>query len=332
MEKELEREQKLDNVRRETAAESDGGQVPVRKKRRRGNVKEQLVLHSMLVPGVVIAVIFMIVPMIGLVMAFQNYNVIQGFFGSPWVGFKNFQILFNRSQFWRATRNTLIIAFWKIVFTTLFSILFSLLINEIRIRSIKKGVQTMLFLPYFLSWALLGNIMVDLFSYSGGINHMLEKFGIDPVYFIISNRWFRTIIVATDVWKTIGYQIVVFLAAITNIDPSLYEAAKIDGANHTQLVLHITLPGIAGMIVLMSILNIGNIMNAGFEQVLVMYNNSVLETGDILDTMAYRDGLMAGIGRYSYGTAIGLFKSLISCAFYSISYFIAYKVKGYRIF
>ena len=139
------------------------------------------------------------------------------------------------------------------------------------------------------------------------------------------------IIVATDVWKTIGYQIVVFLAAITNIDPALYEAAKIDGASNTQLVLHITLPGIAGMILLMSILNIGNIMNAGFEQVLVMYNLSVYETGDILDTMAYRIGLLQ-VGQYSIGTAIGLFKSVISCAFYSISYAAAYKFTGYRIF
>ena len=299
--------------------------------RKKVNLKEQLVLHSMLIPGVVIAFIFMIVPMIGIVMAFENYNVAQGFFGSEWVGLKNFYILFKRPNFWEATWNTVVIAFWKILFTSVLSILISLLINEIRIHSIKKGVQTMLFLPYFLSWALLGNIMVDLFSYSGGFNYLLSAFGVEPVYFITSNRWFRIIIVATDVWKTMGYQIVVFLAAITNIDPALYEAAKIDGANSTQLVLHITLPGIMDMIVLMCILNIGNIMNAGFEQILVMYNPSVWETGDILDTMAYRIGLQT-VGQYHMGTAIGLFKSIISCAFFSFSYWLAYKVKGYRIF
>ena len=300
-------------------------------KRKRANLKEQLILHSMLLPGVILVIIFMIVPMIGVVMAFEKFNVVQGFFGSPWVGFKHFHDLFNRPDFWQATRNTFIIAFWKIVFTSTFSILLALLINEIRLIHIKKTVQTVLFLPYFLSWALLGNIMVDLFSYSGALNYLLSAFGVEPVYFITSNRWFRVIIVATDVWKTIGYQIVVFLAAITNIDPALYEAAKIDGANHTQLVIHITLPGIMSMIVLMSILNIGNIMNAGFDQILVMYNPSVYETGDILDTMAYRIGLLQ-VGQYSVGTAIGLFKSIISATFFSVSYFIAYKVKGYKIF
>lgn len=314
----------------EEAVDPNPKQIP-KSRRKKANLREQLVLHSMLVPGVVIAFIFMIVPMIGLVMAFQNYSVVSGFFHSKWVGFRNFETLFNRPDFWSATRNTVIIAFWKIVFTTVLSILLSLLINEIRIRVIKKSVQTLLFLPYFLSWALLGNIMVDIFSYSGAFNYLLGMFGVEPVYWITSNRWFRVIIVATDVWKTIGYQIVIFLAAITNIDPALYEAAKIDGANNTQLVTHITLPGISSMIVLMSILNIGNIMNAGFEQVLVMYNLSVYETGDILDTMAYRIGLLQ-VGQYSIGTAIGLFKSVISCAFYSVSYALAYKLKGYKIF
>ena len=306
--------------------------APQNNKRKKANLKEQITLHSMLVPGVVLATIFMIVPMIGIIMAFEKYEVTKGFFGSQWVGFYNFSMLFNRPDFWDATFNTVIIALWKIIFTSVLSIGISLLINEIRINAIKKGVQTMLFLPYFLSWALLGNIMVDIFSYTGAFNYMLSAFGIDPVYFITSNRWFRVIIVATDVWKTIGYQIVVFLAAITNIDPALYEAAKIDGANSTQLVLHITLPGIMSMIVLMSILNIGNIMNAGFEQILVMYNPSVYETGDILDTMAYRIGLASKTANFSMGTAIGLFKSVISCAFFSASYFIAYKVKGYKIF
>ena len=143
-------------------------------------------------------------------------------------------------------------------------------------------------------------------------------------------QWFRLIVVATDVWKTLGYQVVIYLAAITNIDPTLYEAAKIDGANNTQLCLHITLPGLMSMIVLNAILNIGNIMNAGFEQILVMYNPSVYAEGDILDTMSYRIGLIDG--KYSLGTAIGLFKSLISCAVFSLSYYVAYKVKGYKIF
>lgn len=299
--------------------------------RKKINVKEQVALHSMLLPGVVLAFVFQVLPMVGIIMAFQKYNVVDGFFGSPFVGFQNFYDLFNRPDFIQATINTVVIAFWKIVCITVLSILLSLLINEIRIVAVKKAVQTIIFLPYFLSWTLLGNIMVDMFSYSGGFNYFLSFFGIEPVYWITSNRWFRTIVVASDVWKTLGYQIVVFLAAIVNIDPALYEAARIDGANNRQLCRHITLPGIKSMIVLMCILNIGNIMNAGFEQILVMYNLSVYETGDILDTMAYRIGLLQ-VGQYSIGTAIGLFKSAISCLFFSASYYLAYKVKGYKIF
>ena len=285
----------------------------------------------MLLPGIALATVFQILPMIGIIMAFQDYNVVDGFFGSPFVGFMNFYDLFMRPDFMQATLNTVIIAFSKIVCITVLSIVLALLINEIRIGAIKKPVQTIIFLPYFLSWTLLGNIMVDMFSKSGGFNYFLSFFGVEPVSWITSNTWFRTIVVASDVWKTIGYQIVVFLAAIVNIDPALYEAARIDGANSRQLCRHITLPGIMSMIVLMSILNIGNIMNAGFEQILVMYNYLVYETGDILDTMAYRIGLLQ-VGQYSMGTAIGLFKSVISCVFFSASYFLAYKVKGYKIF
>lgn len=312
------------------AAEIDEGKR-LKRKRSVSRLKNQLVLHSMLLPGVILAIVFMIVPMIGIVMAFQKYNVVDGFFGSPWVEFRNFYNLFQRPDFMQAVINTVVIAFAKIVCTTVLSIVFALLLNEVMLRHIKKGVQTIMFLPYFLSWALLGNIMVDLFSSTGALNYLLSAFGVEPVSFITSNKWFRTIIVVTDVWKTLGYQVVIYLAAITNIDPTLYEAAKIDGANHTQLCMHVTIPGIMTMIVLTSILNIGNIMNAGFEQILVMYNPSVYETGDILDTMAYRIGLLQ-VGQYSMGTAIGLFKSVFSCAFFSFSYFLAYKLKGYRIF
>lgn len=306
----------------------------VKYKPHKPSFKEQYALHLMLSPGIILAIIFSILPMVGLVMAFQDYKPSLGFFGSQFVDIYNFKILFTRPDFLQATMNTLIIALWKIFFTTILSIVMALLINEVRSVKLKKTIQTIVFLPYFLSWALLGGIMVEMFSYSGSFNYFLGKIGIEPVYWIVSNKYFRTIIVATDVWKNVGYQIVVFLAAIVNIDPTLYEAAQVDGANHTRQCMHITVPGMMSMIVLMCILNIGNVMNAGFEQILVMYNPSVYETGDILDTMAYRIGLGAGGGsaEYSIGTAIGLFKSVISCIAFSISYTIAYKIKGYRIF
>lgn len=303
-------------------------------KKRKINVKSQLEMHSMMVPGVILAVIFNIIPLVGIIMAFEMYDAALGFFGSPWVGGYQFRMLFSRPDFINATLNTIIIAFSKIVVITILSIGVALLINEITHLWLKKWIQTIIFLPYFLSWALLGGVMVEMFSLSGAFNHFLSYFGVEPVYWIISNKYFRTIIVATDVWKTLGYQVVIFLAAILNIDPSLYEAASIDGANSRQRVWHITMPGMMSIIVLMSILNIGNIMNAGFEQILVMYSPSVYDTGDILDTMVYRIGLLqaGSSSQYSVATAISLFKSVISCGFFAVSYYVAYKAKGYKIF
>ncbi len=298
-------------------------------------IKKQASLHVMMLPGILLAVVFSVVPLIGIVMAFEDYDISKGFFGSQWVDVYNFKLLFRRDDFWKTTWNTVFIAFCKIVLNSGLSILLALLINEIQHKMLKKSIQTVIFLPYFLSWVLLGNIIVEMFSTTGSVNLLLENFGVTPQSWITSNTYFRPIVIVTDVWKTVGYQVVVFLAAITGIDPSLYEAGKIDGANHTQLCRYITIPGMMSMIVLMCILNIGNIMNAGFEQILVMYSPSVWDTGDILDTMAYRIGLGAGgtgQAEYSMGAAIGLFKSAISCIFFAGSYFIAYKVKGYRIF
>lgn len=268
----------------------------------------------MLVPGVVLAFVFMILPMIGVVMAFQDYSMVKGFFGSPWVGFKYFIRIFNRPDFLTAMWNTVYIALLKIICMTVLSILFALLMNEIMIHPVKKTVQTVLFLPYFLSWVILGNIIINIV----------------PTRLMQDGDWFRAIIISTDVWKTLGYQVIIYLATITNIDPTLYEAAKIDGANHMQLCRYVTVPGLMSMIVLNAILNIGNIMNAGFEQILVMYNPLVYDKGDILDTMSYRIGLLDL--DYSTGTAIGLFKSVIGCGVFSFSYWLAYKVKGYKIF
>lgn len=294
--------------------------------------KEQLGLHAMMLPGVLLATVFSILPMIGLVMAFQKYSPSEGFFNSQFVDVWQFKKLFSRPDFWQVTFNTVWIALLKIIFVSVLSIVVALLLNEVRSPILKKSVQTIIFLPYFLSWALLGEIMVDLFSINGMFNKLLEVFGVNKGhYWIVDPDAFRAIVVSTDVWKTLGYQVVIFLAAITGIDPTLYEAAEIDGAGYTQRCLHVTLPGIMSMIVLQCILNIGNIMNAGFEQILVMYNPSVYETGDILDTLSYRTGLLSG-NDFSLATAIGLFKSVISCVFFAFSYWLAYKLKGYKIF
>ena len=293
-------------------------------------LKAQLNMHSMMIPALIFAIVFAIFPLVGLIMAFQDYSYNKGFFGSQFVDIYNFTKLFNRPDFFDAVENTLVIAIAKIIAVTILSVVIALLINEVQSITLKKIIQTTIFLPYFLSWALLGNIFVEMFSQTGSFNYMLGIFGIEGKYWITSNTWFRVIVVATDVWKTLGYQVVVFLAAITSINNNLYEAAEIDGAGYWQKCRHITIPGIKPMITLMSILNIGNIMNAGFEQILVMYNPSVYETGDILDTMGYRIGLL-GLD-YSMGTAIGLFKSVISCICFIIAYRIAFKVADYKLF
>lgn len=301
--------------------------------RRLAKVKRQFPLHLMLAPSVVLGVIFMIVPLFGLAMAFQDYEPALGIFGSTFVDVYQFKVLFTRADFKQILFNTVFIALMKIILLTVLSIVFALLINEIGSLRYKKTIQTIVFLPYFLSWVLIGSIFVEMFSLYGSVNYILKDvFHLidENIYFIADNRYFRGIVIGTDIWKMIGYQIVVFLAAITNIDPTLYEAAKVDGANRIKMCRHITLPGMSTMITLMCVLNIGNIMNAGFEQILVMYNPNVYETGDILDTMAYRVGLIDG--KFSAGTAIGLFKSVISCILFAISYRLAYKVANYKLF
>ena len=288
--------------------------------------KAQVTMHTMLLPALIFAIIFSIIPLFGLIIAFQKFEPTAGIFGSTFVDIYQFRKLFNDPDFFQVLGNTVIIAVLKIIATTVFSIVFALLINEVQNEKLKKIIQVTIFLPYFLSWALIGTTFVEMFSSEGIVNLVLGS----DVSWINHPQYFRGIIVITDLWKNLGYQVVVFLAAITSINSNLYEAAEIDGAGHIQKCWHITIPGIKPMIVLMCILNIGNIMNAGFEQILAMYSPLVYETGDILDTMAYRIGIKEA--SWSLGTAVGLFKSLVSCIFFIIAYRIAFKVSDYKLF
>ena len=296
--------------------------------------KAQVSMHAMMLPSLIFALIFSIVPLFGLVIAFQKYKTYQGISGSKFVGTSNFESLFNQPNFWQVMNNTIVIAVAKIIAITVLSIVMALLINEVQNEKLKKIIQVTIFLPYFLSWVLIGGVFTDMFSSNGAVNNILKLFGMaSEVNWLTKNEYFRGIIVLTDVWKNLGYQVVVFLAAMTGINANLYEAAEIDGAGHWQKCWHITIPGIKSMIVLMSILNIGNIMNAGFEQILVMYNDFVLPTGDILDTLAYRYAFpRGGLADYSFSTAVSLFKSVVSCIFFIIAYRIAFKVADYKLF
>ena len=284
----------------------------------------------MLLPGMIFLVIFSIIPMFGIVMAFQNFVPAKGIFGSKFVGLAQFQRLFMLPDFRQILENTLIIALSKIIIGTLLAIVFAVLLNECRNVRYKRFIQTAVYLPHFLSWVILAVMFSNIFSYTGIINQLVTALGGEPVMFMISNTWFRPIIIGTDVWKEFGYNAVIYVAAMTSIDPSLYEAADIDGAGRWKKIMHITLPGILPTIILMGTLSIGNVLNAGFDQVFNMYSPLVYRTGDIIDTYVYREGLVNI--QYSFATAVGLFKSVISFVLLTTAYKLADKFCGYRIF
>jgi putative aldouronate transport system permease protein len=227
--------------------------------------------------------------------------------------------------------NTLFIAVLKIIAHLVIPIAIALLLNEISNTYFKRWIQTLIYLPHFLSWVILSGILVNLLSPSTGvINNLLESIGVDPIFFLGDNNWFRYVLVISDIWKEFGFSTIVYLAALTSINPSLYEAAIVDGANRWKQTIHITLPGMMSIIVLMATLSLGNVLNAGFEQVFNLYNPSVYESGDILDTLIYRVGFVNS--DYSVSTALGLFKSVVSFTLISISYWLAYRFANYRIF
>jgi len=299
---------------------------------RSSKLKREIPLHLMILPGLIFIILFAYIPMYGLVIAFQRFIPALGMFGDQqWVGLDNFEFVMSLAGFRRAFGNTIIIAFWKIVTMLVFPIIFALLLNEVRSNGFRRTVQTITYMPFFLSWVILGGIFVDMLSPSGGlVNNFLGLFGVEPIFFMGDNNVFRETLIVTNIWKDFGFGAIVYLAAITSIDPTHYEAATIDGANRWQQTWHITLPGMRMIIVLMGVLSLGNVLNAGFDQVFNMYSPVVYATGDIIDTFIFRMGLIDA--QFGPATAVGLFRSVISFLFISVAYLIAYKVANYRIF
>lgn len=294
--------------------------------------RKNYALHLMLLPPVILLFIYHYIPIVGLKIAFEQFIPSKGLFGNQrFVGMKWFNYLFKMDDFWNAMRNTIIIACWKMFGGMAVSIFFALLINEVRKPAIKRTVQTIVYLPHFISWIILSNIFVSILSPSSGIvNKLITALGGEPIFFLGSNDWFRFTMIITEIWKEFGFGTIIYLAAITSIDPSLYEAAIIDGANKFQQIIHVTLPGIASIIALQLFLNIGGVLGGNFDQIFNMYSPSVYRTGDILGTLVYRIGLVDY--NFSLSTAAGVFTSLVSTVLVSISYFLAYKVADYRIF
>lgn len=290
-----------------------------------------LPLHFMILPGLALVLIYCYGPMIGIAMAFERYIPTRGITGSEWIGLDNFRYLLDMPDSMDVLRNTIVISFMKIVVGLFVPIVVALLLNEVRKESFKRGIQTMIYLPHFLSWIILGGVLIDILSPTNGfVNDILGWFGIEPIYFLGSNNWFRVVLVTSDVWKEFGFNTIVYLAALTGINPSLYEAAIVDGANRWKQTFHVTLPGMLPIIVLLAVLSLGNVLNAGFDQVFNLYSPQVYETGDIIDTFVYRTGLVET--QYGVATAAGLFKSVVSCIFVIAAYVMAYRFANYRIF
>ncbi|WP_213583612.1 sugar ABC transporter permease [Paenibacillus sp. J2TS4] len=294
--------------------------IPPRVKRRAGywttlrsDIRKDWDLYLALVPGLFFLLLFKYTPMYGIVIAFKDFNIFDGMSASPWVGLKHFGKLFSSPDFIVVFKNTLVISLLKLVFLFPLPIVLALLMNELRNIVFKRSVQTIVYLPHFLSWVIVSGLFIDLLSANGGIvNRFIEWMGGKPVAFFLDHSIFRSVLITSAGWKEVGWGTIVYLAGLSSIDPQLYEAAKIDGANKWRQVRHITLPGLLPVIVLMFILRLGNIMEAGTEQILVMYNPVVYSVSDVIGTYVYRIGL--GQQDYSFSTAVGLFESVISLA------------------
>ena len=300
--------------------------------------KDTLMFHLMLLIPVIILFIYNILPIpAGILMAFQNFQPGKGFLKSGFAGLENFRKLWILPDTMPALRNTLIIAIWKIIGNLVIPVGFALMLNEVVAKPFKRIVQTITYLPYFLSWVIMAGILIKFLSPGsaaippGFLNTVLMKLGIisEPVYFLGTNATFRGTMVVSDIWKNFGYNTIVYLAALTGIDPTLYEAAAVDGAGRWKQTLHITIPGIAPFMALMTILSIGNVLNAGFDQIFNLYSPAVYESGDIIDTLVYRLGLVNK--QYSLSAAVGLLKSAVSCFLVLLGYKIADKYAGYKV-
>lgn len=267
-------------------------------------------IYLMAVPVIVYFLLFNYAPMVGVVMAFQKFSMRKGIFGSPFVGFDNFIRFFNTPSFWRLLRNTLLISFYGLIFSFPLPIIFALCLNEVRSTKFKKIVQTISYLPYFISVVVVVSILYDFGKSNGLITLIAQRFGWTGGAVISSPKWFRSLYIGSNLWQHLGYNSIIFISALAAIDPTLYEAARIDGANRWQQTLHVTLPGIASTIVVLLILRLGQIMGVGYEKIILMYGPSTYETADVIASYTYRIGIIDG--DYSYSSAINLFNSVVN--------------------
>ncbi len=276
------------------------------------NMRKHWMLYLMALPGVAFYLVFKYVPLAGSIIAFQKYQIFKGILGSSWVGLDNFIYLFTYQDFYHVLRNTAVIALYQLIFGFPAPIILALLLNELRLMLAKRVIQSVFYLPHFLSWVVVGGIVFELLASQGVVNSIRGWFGLEPVLFMQEQAYFRTIVVISGIWKEVGWGTIIYLAAIAGINPNLYEAAVMDGANRWKQTLHITLPVMFPTILVLFLLNIGNFLELGFDQIFNLLTPMTYSVGDIIETYVYRAGVLQG--QYSVTTAIGLFQSVIGFA------------------
>lgn len=273
-------------------------------------IKKNKWMYLFLTPSFTYLIIFKYLPIFGIVIAFKDFSLVRGIWGSDWIGLENFTYLFHAPDFFRVLRNSLLLSFYQISWEFPAPIVLAIMLNEVRSIFFKRVSQTIFYLPHFISWVVLSGMIINFLSPSNGlVNYLLSAVGHEPIHFLLEPAYFRSILISAEVWKSVGWGTIIYLAAMTGIDPTLYESAKMDGANRFQQIRHITLPAITTTIIVLLILRIGSILDNGFEQVFLLYNPSTYDVADVFETYTYRTGLVDG--RLSYAAAVGLFKSVV---------------------
>jgi putative aldouronate transport system permease protein len=300
----------------------------VARKKIKKHLKNEWGYHLMLLPGVILVFIFSYIPLYGVVIAFQDYNPALGF-ASPWVGLKNFMFVFSQPDFVRTIWNTFYITIFKILGNIAVPVIFALLLNEVKNVFFKRTMQTLIYIPNFISWVIMAGILMDILATDGAVNRCINLLGGGTVNFLGNAKIYPWTMIISDIWKSFGYGTIIYLAALTAIDPTLYEAASIDGATRWQRVKMITFPLLVPTIILMLVLSLGNVLNAGFDQIYNTISPIVYSSGDIIDTYVYRLGIQQA--QFDVGAAVGLFKSAVSSVLVVLSYVLADKLAGYRI-
>lgn len=278
------------------------------------NIKKDKFLLLLISPVIIYYIIFHYLPMYGVIIAFKNFSPARGILGSPWVGLKWLEQFFNSIYAGRVIKNTVLISFFSLVWSFPVPIIFALILNELKNGIFKRAVQTVSYLPHFISVVVICGMLISFLSPADGVvNVILMNLGMEPVNFLNEPGWFRTIYIGSGIWQGFGWNSIIYLAAITSIDPSLYEASKIDGARRWQQIVNITIPGILPTIIILLIMNLGHIMNVGFEKIILLYNPSTYVVSDVISTFVYRRGLEGA--EYGFASAVGLFNSLVNFTF-----------------